>query len=173
MLQLRNDVVFHGRSFGAEVSCSGELVFQTGMVGYPESLTDPSYEGQILVLTNPIIGNYGVPSEVTELDLPKHFESQKIHIAGLVVAFSSPDYSHYQAFQSLAQWLAKFNVPALSGVDTRALTKIIAANGTMLARILISTATLFPQQSKISGKCDKLLLAALKNFRLVRFLSEV
>src|ERR1700729_2845285 len=116
-LELQDGYVCHGQSFGAYKSIAGELVFQTGMVGYPESLTDPSYRGQILVLTFPLVGNYGVPSRTVmdELleDLPKHFESSEIHIAGLVTAsYSGEDYSHYLAQSSLGSWLKENGVPA-------------------------------------------------------------
>lgn len=135
-----------GKSFGAERSVAGELVFQTGMVGYPESITDPSYRGQILVVTFPLVGNYGVPSRETRdpilPDLPAHFEASEIHIAGLVVAsYCGEDYSHYLAESSLGTWLKEQNVPAICGVDTRALTKRIREEGSMLGRMLIQTGT--------------------------------
>lgn len=129
-----------GKSFGAERSVAGELVFQTGMVGYEESVTDPSYRGQILVMTYPLVGNYGVPSR-TEMDLllkdvPAHFEASEIHIAGLVVAsYCGEDYSHHLATSSLGKWLKEQNVPAICGVDTRALTKQIREHGSMLGRL--------------------------------------
>ncbi|KIX04380.1 protein pyrABCN [Rhinocladiella mackenziei CBS 650.93] len=139
-LELQDGQVFEGISFGASKSASGELVFQTGMVGYPESITDPSYRGQILVITFPLIGNYGVPSRETldELlgDLPKHFESNQIHVAGLVVAaYAGETYSHHLATSSLGTWLKEQDVPAMYGVDTRALTKIIREEGSMLGRM--------------------------------------
>ena len=114
------------------------------MVGYPESLTDPSYAGQILVLTYPLVGNYGVPArpdhnpenEADLLNLPEEFESRKIHVAGLVVSTYAPDYSHFSAKSSLGQWLQEQGVPAIFGVDTRNLTKKIREKGVMLGRIL-------------------------------------
>jgi carbamoyl-phosphate synthase/aspartate carbamoyltransferase len=106
------------------------------MVGYTESLTDPSYEGQILVLTYPLVGNYGVPSRQFDTLLPAHFESSRIHIAGLVVGYYSEDFSHFLAQSSLGAWLKENDVPALCGVDTRALTKRIRAKGAMLGRLL-------------------------------------
>ena len=135
-----------GKSFGAERSVAGELVFQTGMVGYPESITDPSYRGQILVITFPLVGNYGVPSrEVKDAvlqDLPAYFEASEIHIAGLVVAsYCGEDYSHYLAKSSLGSWLREQNVPAICGVDTRALTKRIRKKGSMLGRLVMQTGT--------------------------------
>jgi carbamoyl-phosphate synthase/aspartate carbamoyltransferase len=140
-LEVQDGEVYEGISFGAQKSAAGELVFQTGMVGYPESLTDPSYRGQILVLTFPLVGNYGVPSRTVmdELleDLPKYFESSEIHIAGLVTAsYSGEDYSHYLAQSSLGSWLKENGVPAMCGVDTRSLTKRIREQGSMLGRML-------------------------------------
>lgn len=129
-----------GKSFGAERSVAGELVFQTGMVGYPESVTDPSYRGQILVMTYPLVGNYGVPSreemDVLLKDVPARFEASEIHIAGLIVAsYCGEDYSHHLATSSLGKWLKEQNVPAICGVDTRALTKKIREQGSMLGRL--------------------------------------
>jgi carbamoyl-phosphate synthase/aspartate carbamoyltransferase len=135
-----------GQSFGAERSVAGELVFQTGMVGYPESITDPSYRGQIHVITFPLVGNYGVPSredrDAILEDLPAHFEAAEIHIAGLIVAsYSGEEYSHHLAKSSLGTWLKEQNVPAICGVDTRALTKRIREKGSMLGRLLMQTGT--------------------------------
>lgn len=142
-LELEDGTVYQGYSFGAEKSVAGELVFQTGMVGYPESITDPSYRGQILVITFPLVGNYGVPSRETmdELlkDLPKYFESTQIHISALVVStYAGEDYSHFLAESSLGQWLKEQGVPAIHGVDTRCLTKQIRQKGSMLGRLLLS-----------------------------------
>ncbi|PYI11826.1 bifunctional pyrimidine biosynthesis protein [Aspergillus sclerotiicarbonarius CBS 121057] len=156
-LELEDGTVYQGYSFGAEKSVAGELVFQTGMVGYPESVTDPSYRGQILVITFPLVGNYGVPSReaMDELlkTLPKHFESTQIHIAGLVVAtYAGEEYSHFLAESSLGQWLKEQGVPAVHGVDTRALTKRIRQKGSMLGRVLlqksetVSDATVIPTE---------------------------
>ncbi|KAF2121377.1 aspartate carbamoyltransferase [Lophiotrema nucula] len=145
-LELQDGYVCFGESFGADKSIAGELVFQTGMVGYPESITDPSYRGQILVITFPLVGNYGVPSreEMDSLlqDLPAYFEAKEIHIAGLVVAsYSGDDYSHHLAVSSLGAWLKEQGVPAITGVDTRALTKRIREEGSMLGRLLQRTST--------------------------------
>jgi carbamoyl-phosphate synthase / aspartate carbamoyltransferase len=141
-LELEDESTYQGYSFGAKKSIAGELVFQTGMVGYPESVTDPSYRGQILVVTFPLVGNYGVPSrkKIDELvgDLSEYFESSQIHIAGLVVAsYSGENYSHYLATSSLGTWLKEQGVPAIYGVDTRALTKRIREKGSMLGRLLL------------------------------------
>jgi len=144
-LELKDGVVYQGYSFGAPKSVAGELVFQTGMVGYPESITDPSYRGQILVITFPLVGNYGVPSRdaVDNLlgDLPAYFESSQIHVAGLVAAsYSGEDYSHFLAQSSLGTWLKEQGIPAMYGVDTRALTKRIRLEGSMLGRMLLQKA---------------------------------
>ncbi|KAG7463959.1 hypothetical protein MATL_G00182150 [Megalops atlanticus] len=126
-----------GFSFGHGRSTAGELVFNTGLVGYPEALTDPSYRGQILTLTYPIVGNYGVPNteELDKLGLRKHVESERIQVSGLLVQDYSHEYSHWNSVKSLAQWLQEEEVPALYGVDTRMLTKIIRDKGTGLGKI--------------------------------------
>lgn len=141
-LELKDGTIYQGYSFGAQKSVAGELVFQTGMVGYPESITDPSYRGQILVITFPLVGNYGVPSRETmdELlkDLPAHFEASQIHIAGLICAsYAGEEFSHFLATSSLGAWLKEQGVPAIYGVDTRALTKRIREEGSMLGRMLL------------------------------------
>ncbi|MBI3036417.1 glutamine-hydrolyzing carbamoyl-phosphate synthase small subunit [Candidatus Woesearchaeota archaeon] len=138
-LVLQDGTVFNGKSFGAEVSVPGEVVFNTGMVGYPESLTDPSYKGQILVLTYPLIGNYGVPDNRIrdENGLPINFESEKIQAEGLVVSDYSFDYSHYTAAKSLSQWLKEEGKPAIFGIDTRQLTKKLREKGVMLGKIVV------------------------------------
>jgi carbamoyl-phosphate synthase small subunit len=107
------------------------------MTGYVESLTDPSYKNQILVLTYPLIGNYGVPKQTKdELDLPKFFESEKIHAAGLIVGNYCENYSHWNAEKSLSQWLIESDIPAISGIDTRMLTKMLREKGSMLAKVI-------------------------------------
>jgi carbamoyl-phosphate synthase/aspartate carbamoyltransferase len=157
-LELEDGTVYQGYSFGAEKSVAGELVFQTGMVGYPESITDPSYRGQILVITFPLVGNYGVPSreamdEVLK-ELPKHFESSQIHIAALVVAsYCGEDYSHFLAQSSLGQWLKEQNVPAIYGVDTRSLTKRIREEGSMLGRLLLESSQV-PNGTEITSLAE-------------------
>lgn len=138
-LQLSTGHVFPGFSVGANISTAGEAVFQTGMVGYPEALTDPSYAAQLLVLTYPIIGNYGVPdmSVCDDAAIPLHAESYKIHAAGLIISDYTHLYSHWNASQSLSDWLKNQNVPAISGVDTRHLTMLIRESGTLLARLVV------------------------------------
>lgn len=136
-LILENGKVFEGKSFGFQGSVAGEVVFNTAMTGYPESLTDPSYKGQILVSTYPLIGNYGVPKQEMENNMPKFFESDKVQIAGMVISDYSFVHSHWNAEKSLAQWLQENKVPAIFDVDTRALTKILRESGCMLGKIVI------------------------------------
>ncbi|ODV88986.1 hypothetical protein CANCADRAFT_32390 [Tortispora caseinolytica NRRL Y-17796] len=139
-LVLEDGSSLQGYSFGAQKSVAGELVFQTGMVGYPETITDPSYEGQILVFTFPLVGNYGVPSRTEFEDwlptIPRYLESSSIHVAGIVVASYTEQYSHHLAASSLGDWLKEEGIPAVYGVDTRALTKHIRSKGSMLGKLL-------------------------------------
>ena len=135
---LQDGPIFNGRSFGAKSNISGEAVFTTSLVGYPESLTDPSYRGQILVFTQPLIGNYGVPSSARdEHGLLKYFESPNIQACGVVVADAAEQYSHWTAVESLGSWCAREGVPAISGVDTRAIVTHLREQGSSLARITI------------------------------------
>ncbi|MEJ5264639.1 MAG: glutamine-hydrolyzing carbamoyl-phosphate synthase small subunit [Bacteroidales bacterium] len=136
-LILEDGTVMTGYSFGAETSVAGEVVFSTAMVGYPESLTDPSYKGQILVLTYPMVGNYGIPHTIMENGLPRFFESDRIHISGLIITDYSYQHNHWNAAKSLADWLKEYNVPGVFGIDTRALTKQLREKGTMLGKIVI------------------------------------
>ncbi|MGQ1890706.1 glutamine-hydrolyzing carbamoyl-phosphate synthase small subunit [Thermophagus sp. OGC60D27] len=134
-LVLEDGTVFKGKSFGYHKSVAGEVVFNTAMTGYPESLTDPSYEGQILVSTYPLVGNYGVPGNEMENDILKFYESDKIHVSGFVISDYSVEYSHWNAQESLGDWLKAHKVPGIFGIDTRALTKILREKGTMLGKI--------------------------------------
>ena len=145
-LILDDGSLFVGRSFGYDANTVGEVVFNTAMTGYPESLTDPSYAGQILVTTYPLIGNYGVPdlsekgrvnSEKFASSLPV-LESDRIHVKGLIVADYSEQYSHWSAHESLAAWLKREKIPAITGIDTRRLTKVLREQGVMMGRIEIS-----------------------------------
>ncbi len=135
-LILEDGKQFDGYGFGALAPTSGEIVFNTAMTGYPESLTDPSYLGQILVLTFPLIGNYGVPSsQMMEWGLPKFFESSHIHVRGLVVSDYCFKHSHWNAIESLHQWMEREGIPGIYGVDTREITKTIREKGVMLAKM--------------------------------------
>ncbi len=126
-----------GWAFGYDGPCDGEVVFSTAMVGYTESLTDPSFSGQILCATYPLLGNYGISPMETDRDgLLKSFESEKIHIRGLVVTDYSEEYSHWDAVKSLGDWMAEQKVPGISGIDTRLLTQILREEGSMLGKIV-------------------------------------
>lgn len=135
-LVLENGIVFHGKSFGAHKKSSGELIFNTSMVGYPESLTDPSNKGQILTLTYPIIGNYGVPADGMANGISDFFESEHIHVKGLIVQDYCHEFSHWNAQKSLSDWLVEHDVPGIYGIDTRMLTKILREEGNMLGKIV-------------------------------------
>ena len=135
-LYLANGTEFKGTSFGADIESPGEVVFTTGMTGYLEILTDPSYYGQIVVFTFPLIGNYGVYSEEKFLEeIDKTFESKKIWVKGVIITEVSEDFSHCKAFQSFANWLKKNNIPGLTNVDTRAITQILREEGCILGSI--------------------------------------
>ena len=136
-LILDDGTEFCGWSFGYDANAVGEVVFNTAMTGYPESLTDPSYAGQILVATYPLIGNYGVPDTGGE-PLPKFMESERIHVKGLVVTDYSEKYNHWNAKESLAEWLKREKIPAITGIDTRRLTKRLRECGVMRGRIVVS-----------------------------------
>ncbi len=173
-LILSDGTTFEGKSFGAAVDCDGEVVFNTGMAGYPESMTDPSYRGQILTFTYPLIGNYGVPSsekdqwparrlvprspeakggsssgdEIVGGGFSKNFESEAIHVRGIVVAQVSDDFSHHTAVSSLQNWMEHHKIPGITGIDTRALTKKLREHGVMLGRIICDESPIRQAQGK-------------------------
>ena len=137
-LLLGNGRKMEGWSFGYDGPATGEVVFSTSMVGYPESLTDPSFEGQILCVSYPLVGNYGIPDMATGPDgLALRAESERIHVRGLVIADYSENYSHWDAVESLGDWLKREHVPGISGIDTRALTRMIREEGVMPGEIVI------------------------------------
>lgn len=137
-LVLEDGTVFRGKSFGYEGPAAGEVVFNTAMTGYPESLTDPSYEGQILVTTFPLQGNYGVPApDRGTPSLSDSFESERIHCRGLICQDYSWEASHWKSGRTLAQWLVDEKIPAIYDIDTRALTKHLRENGSMLGKIIV------------------------------------
>lgn len=136
-LLLDDGTRFRGKSFGYESPVAGEVVFNTAMSGYPESLTDPSYAGQIMVLTFPLVGNYGVPPFSIQSDgIATYMESDKIHAKAIIVSEYSDEYSHWNAQESLASWLKREKVPGITGIDTRQLTKVLREHGVMMGRIL-------------------------------------
>ncbi len=137
-LVLEDGAIYTGYVLGAPHAVAGEVVFNTGMVGYPETLTDPSYKGQLLVLTYPLIGNYGVPRcHIAPGDLTNRLESERVQISGLIVSEVSAHHNHWSAVTSLEQWLTKHAIPALAGIDTRALTKHLRSKGSLLGKIIL------------------------------------
>ncbi|MGL5635688.1 MAG: glutamine-hydrolyzing carbamoyl-phosphate synthase small subunit [Bacteroidales bacterium] len=135
-LVLDNGMVFNGYSFGYEKPTAGEVVFSTAMVGYPESLTDPSYSGQILTITFPLVGNYGVPADNLVDGISEFHESEKIHTSGVVVSDYSHEHSHWNAAKSLSEWLKEQKVPGIYGIDTRELTKVLRENGSLKGKFV-------------------------------------
>lgn len=136
-LVLEDGTKFHGQSFGYDQPVAGEVVFNTAMMGYPESLTDPSYAGQLMTLTYPLVGNYGVPPFSVEPDgLATFMESDKIYASAIIVADYSEKYSHWNAVESLASWLKREHVPGITGIDTRQLTKVLREHGVMMGKII-------------------------------------
>ena len=137
-LILSDGSIFSGHGFGFPTSSSGELIFNTGMTGYPETMTDPSYFGQIIVFTFPLIGNYGIPKSTEEgyNKIITNFESDKIHTKGIVVSSLSENYSHFDAESSLSKWMYENKIPGITDVDTRALTIKIREKGTVLGKLV-------------------------------------
>ena len=140
-LILSDGTVFCGKSFGYEAEVEGEVVFNTAMTGYPESLTDPSYAGQILTFTYPLIGNYGVPDTEGE-PLPRFMESDRIHPKAIIVADYSEEFCHWNAQESLAKWLKREHIPGITGINTRRLTQVLREHGVMMGRIIIDRSPL-------------------------------
>ena len=140
-LVLQDGTEFHGESFGYEQPVAGEVVFNTAMMGYPESLTDPSYAGQLLVLTYPLVGNYGVPPFTVGTDgLPDFMESDRIYAQALIVSDYSEHYCHWNAVESLSDWLKREHIPGITGIDTRQLTKVLREHGVMMGKIVFDGA---------------------------------
>ena len=135
-LVLEDGTVFEGKSFGYEKAVAGEVVFNTAMVGYPESLTDPSYAGQLLAITFPLVGNYGVPNDTFQNGLSTFYESEKIQATALIISDFSFEYSNWNAVKSLSDWLKENEVPGIFGVDTRELTKLVREKGTMRGKLV-------------------------------------
>ena len=141
-LILEDGSEYAGFSFGYRGTSAGEVVFNTAMTGYPESLSDPSYAGQILVATYPLIGNYGVPDRIREDGMLRNFESEKLQVSGLIVADYSFSFSHWNASNSLSDWLSGEKIPGIYGIDTRSLTKLLREKGTMLGKIVFAGANI-------------------------------
>ncbi len=185
-LKLEDGNIYEGNSFGYEGSIAGEVVFNTAMTGYPESLTDPSYKGQILVLTYPIVGNYGVPDEELEDKMFRFFESEKLHISALIISDYSAEYSHWNAQKSLGEWLKQNKIPGIFGLDTRMLTKILREKGSMLGKViynnaepewydpntenLVAQVTIDKKEVYGSGKNKILLIDCGVKYNIIRYL---
>ena len=145
-LTLKDGTTFTGKAFGAFEASEGEVVFTTGMVGYPESLTDPSYKDQILVMSYPLVGNYGVSDEkLSEEKISEWFESARIHLKGLIVSDYSEIFSHWNADKSLSEWMRSYGVPGITGIDTRALVQKLRDEGSTLGKI-------HPAEEKATGE---------------------
>ena len=151
ILVLEDGTRLAGQGFGARAPVVGEVVFNTGMTGYVEALTDPSYRGQILVLSYPLAGNYGVPPARTPGSLDRPFESDRIQVQGLVVQNYVADYSHHGAARSLGDWLVAEQVPAISGIDTRTLTRKLREHGTMRGWVFPAEMSLEQARAKAAG----------------------
>ena len=187
-LKLEDGSTHAGYSFGYEGSIAGEVVFNTAMTGYPESLTDPSYKGQILVLTYPIVGNYGVPDETLEDKMYRFFESSKLHISALIISDYSAEYSHWNANKSLGEWLKTNEIPGIFGLDTRMLTKILREKGSMLGKVifdnkepewydpnlvnLVEQVSIDKKEVYGSGKNKILLIDCGVKYNIIRYLLE-
>lgn len=136
-LTLSDGTTFRGKSFGYDAPVAGEVVFNTAMMGYPESLTDPSYAGQLMTLTFPLVGNYGVPPfSFDSQSIPHFMESDKIYASAIIVADYSEEYSHWNAVESLSDWLKREHVVGITGIDTRHLTKVLREQGVMMGKII-------------------------------------
>ena len=138
---------FEGESFGYDGNVAGEVVFNTAMTGYPESLTDPSYAGQLMTLTYPLVGNYGVPSTEEGSDgIAPFMESDRIYASGMIVGDYSEQFSHWNARESLSEWLRLDKVPDITGIDTRYLTQILREHGVMMGRIIVEGVAEQPEE---------------------------
>ena len=149
VLVLEDGSTFVGYGFGAPKKVSGEIVFSTSMVGYPESLTDPSYKGQILTFTYPLVGNYGVPPNDKENGVLKYFESDDIKVTGFIVHDLCKDPFHWASTRTLDQWLKDEGVPGIYGIDTRKLTKKLRVKGVMLGILHVCEANEEPDLPKL------------------------
>jgi carbamoyl-phosphate synthase small subunit len=160
--------VLDGMGFGYSAAVFGEIVFNTGMVGYPETLTDPSYSGQILTLTYPLVGNYGVPDpSIKDKDgISKFFESDKIQVRGLVVHELSLTASHWNLAMTLDEWMHNEKIPGISGIDTRELTKKLRTGGVMMAALVVS-------DTEIDVEEIKKQLASSPNYNSEKFMDIV
>jgi len=167
-LLLENGLLIEACGFGSPDVRVGELVFTTGMVGYPETLTDPSYEGQILIITHPLVGNYGVPSrDIVGDQIPLHYESDRIHVEALVVSYVTRP-NHWSSIMSIHEWLESENIPGLLNVDTRMLVKHIREKGVMMAVVAV-----YPKDENVDNEYLKELLAKSGRYDSLELVSKV
>ena len=163
-LLLDDGTRFHGTSFGYEQPVTGEVVFNTAMTGYPESLTDPSYAGQMMVLTYPLVGNYGVPPFTVEANgIATFMESDRIYASAIIVSDYSQAYSHWNACESLGDWLKREKVPGITGVDTRQLTKVLREHGVMMGKLVFEHMPNEPHEPQDYGSINWVERVSCKN----------
>ena len=154
-LMLQDGTTFRGKSFGYEQNVVGEVVFNTAMMGYPESLTDPSYAGQLMVLTYPLVGNYGVPPFTVEKNgIATFMESDRIYASAIIVSDYSTEFSHWNACESLGDWLKREKVPGVTGIDTRQLTKVLREHGVMMGRLIFTDSPENPENPEYPEKTE-------------------
>jgi carbamoyl-phosphate synthase small subunit len=156
VLVLEDGTFFLGKGFGASKETSGEVVFSTSMVGYPEALTDPSYRGQVLTLTYPLVGNYGVPPYDLNFGVPLYFESDHIQVQGLVIHELCHNPSHWASTRTLDKWLYDDGIPGIYGVDTRRLTKKLRAHGVMLGILQVCETGEEPSLDQLLAKAESI-----------------
>ena len=154
-LVLEDGTIFEGFTFGYEKSISGELVFNTALTGYPESLTDPSYKGQLLVATYPLIGNYGVPKKSKQQNMLEFYESDRIQVSALIISEYSFQFNHWNAEKSLDAWMKEFEIPGIYGIDTRELTQILREKGSMLGKIIVNEEDIHFYNPNLENLVDK------------------
>jgi carbamoyl-phosphate synthase small subunit len=156
VLLLEDGTSFIGKGFGSTAKVSGEVVFSTQMVGYPEALTDPSYKGQILTFTYPLVGNYGVPDKVMDCGLPLYFESDHIQPQGLIIHELCLEPFHWASTRTLDKWLQDEGVPGIYGIDTRRLTKKLRTHGVMLGILQVFEEGVEPDVEAMRKSCKSI-----------------
>jgi carbamoyl-phosphate synthase small subunit len=156
ILLLEDGTFFLGKGFGEPKKTSGEVVFSTSMVGYPEALTDPSYKGQVLTLTYPLVGNYGVPSYDLNFGIPLYFESDRIQVQGLVIHELCHNPYHWASTRTLDKWLSDEGIPGIYGVDTRRLTKKLRVHGVMLGILQVCEAGEEPNLNELLAQSESI-----------------
>ena len=173
-LVLQDGTTFQGKSFGYKAPVTGEVVFNTAMMGYPESLTDPSYAGQMLVMTYPLVGNYGVPPFTFGTEgIPRFMESNRIYAQALIVNDYSEQYSHWNAVESLGDWLKREKVPGVTGIDTRQLTKVLREHGVMMGKLVFESAGEAAAAPQHSGQEPPVAVTEQENYGSINWVERV